>query len=486
MTTVKRIARNVVFMTIAQLIGYGLGFFYFIYTARYLGAEGFGVLSFALALTAIFVVLTDIGFHPLTVREVARNRTLAAKYLANLTAIKIILAALTFALIAVVINIMDYPAKTVIVVYIITLSVLVSSFANMIYSIFQAHERMGFQAAGQILSSTIMLVGAVLAIKAGLDITVFATLYLIAALTSLIYSLLVLITKFKKVRQDWSRLKIFRLDISFWQTTIKKALPFGLGLFFVMIFYWIDSIMLSYMKGDTVVGWYNAAYRMIIVLLFIPQTLINALYPVMSVFHKKDPESLKGSHEKSFKYLSILGVPLAVGTTLLAPRLILLVFGAEYNNSVLPLQILVWSALLVYMSITYGNLFNCLNKQGLATKITATCMVFNIIFNLILIPKYSLVGASIATVLTEFISLALCIAWSTKINYSISVTKLTGFLSKIIISATIMGIFIVIFYGLHMLILTPLAVVIYFTILVVCKGIDKDDIALFKMTLSTK
>ncbi len=462
------------------------GFFYIIYTARYLGAEGFGVLSFALALTAIFAVLTDIGLHPLTIREVARNRTLAAKYLANLTTIKIILSTLTFVLIAVVINIMDYPAKTVGVVYIITLSVLVSSFTTMIYSIFHAHERMEFQSAGQIISSTIMFIGAMLAINAGLDLTVFATLYLVAALTSLIYSLLILATNFKEVCLDWCRLKIFKFDIPFWQTTMKKALPFGLGLFFVMIFYWIDSIMLSYMKGDTVVGWYNAAYRMIIVLLFIPQTLINALYPVMSVFHKNEPESLKGSHEKSFKYLSILGVPIAVGTTLLAPRLILLVFGAQYDNSVLPLQILVWSALLVYMSITYGNLFNCLNKQGLVTKITATCMVFNIIFNIILIPKYSLVGASIATVLTEFTSLALCIAWSTKINYSISVKKLTGFLSKIIISATIMGIFIVIFYNLHMLVLTPLAVVIYFTILVISKGVDKDDIALFKMTLSTK
>ncbi len=486
MTIVKRIARNVVFMTAAQVTGYGLGFFYIIYTARYLGAEGFGVLSFALALTAIFAVLTDIGLQPLTVREVARDRALAAKYLANLTSIKFILSAVTFALIAIVIKIMDYPAETSTVVYIVTLSVLVNSFITMIYSIFQAHERMEFQSIGLVISSAVMLVGAVLAIRAGLDITAFAALYLIASLTGLIYSLLILATRFKEVCLGWCRRKIFGLDASFWKATLKEALPFGLGLFFVMAFYWVDSVMLSYMKGDAVVGWYSAAYRMVLVLLFIPQTLISALYPVMSTFKGEDATSLKNSHEKSFKYLSILGMPIAVGTTLLAPRLILLVFGPEYGNSILPLQILVWSAVFIYMSMTYGNLFNCLNKQGLVTIITGTCVLANIIFNLILIPRYSLVGASIATVLTELISLCLCIALSIRSGYASSGRKLSKILIKVLISSAVMGGFILVSGNLHLAILIPAAIVIYFISVYLTRAVDRDDILLFQSALSRK
>ncbi|VAW37989.1 hypothetical protein MNBD_DELTA02-402 [hydrothermal vent metagenome] len=486
MTVVKRIARNVVFMTVAQVSGYGLGFFYIIYTARYLGAEGFGILSFALAFTAIFGVLTDIGLQPLTVREVARDKTLAPKYLANLTSIKFILSAITFALIAVVINIMDYPAKTVEIVYIVALSVLVNSFITMIYSIFQAHERMEFQSIGQVISSAVMLIGAVLAIKAGLDITVFATLYLIASLFALIYSLLILGTRFKEVCLGWCRRKIFELDVSFWKATLKEALPFGLGLFFMMIFYWVDSVMLSQMKGNAVVGWYNAAYRMVLVLLFIPQTLINALYPVMSTFKGEDAASLRNSHEKSLKYLSILALPIAVGTTLLAPRFILLIFGPEYENSVLPLQILVWSAVFIYMSITYGNLFNCLNKQGLVTIITGTCVLANVIFNLLLIPRYSLVGASIATVLTELTSLCLCIALSMRSGYASSGKKLSNILIKTIISSTVMGLFILISGSLHLALIIPAAAVIYFISVYVTGAVDRDDIVLFQSVLSRK
>jgi len=184
MTTVKRIARNATLLLLAQIVGYALGFFYIIYTARYLGAEDFGVLSFALALTAIFAILTDIGLQPLTVREVARDKTLASKYLANLTFTKIILSVITFALIAIVINVMDYPIKTVATVYIVTLSILVTSFTTMIYSIFQAYERMEFQSAGLIINSSIMLVGAIIAIKINLDVSV-STLrkYLLAGST---------------------------------------------------------------------------------------------------------------------------------------------------------------------------------------------------------------------------------------------------------------------------------------------------------------
>jgi len=44
------------------------------YTARYLGAEGFGILSFALAFTGIFGVFADLGLRQLTVREVTEPK----------------------------------------------------------------------------------------------------------------------------------------------------------------------------------------------------------------------------------------------------------------------------------------------------------------------------------------------------------------------------------------------------------------------------
>ena len=106
MNTVQRIAKNTVVLLVSDIISKALGFFYVMYTARYLGAEGFGVLSFALAFTGIFGVFTDLGLQQLTVREVARNRSLAGKYLGNIAVMKLILVIITFGLMALTINLL--------------------------------------------------------------------------------------------------------------------------------------------------------------------------------------------------------------------------------------------------------------------------------------------------------------------------------------------------------------------------------------------
>ena len=60
MNTVQRIAKNTGVLLISQITSYIIGFFLIMYTARYLGAEGFGILSFALAFTGIFGVFSDL------------------------------------------------------------------------------------------------------------------------------------------------------------------------------------------------------------------------------------------------------------------------------------------------------------------------------------------------------------------------------------------------------------------------------------------
>ena len=81
MNTVQTIAKNTGVLLVSQIASYIIGFFYIMYTARYLGTAGFGILSFALAFTGIFGVFSDLGLSTLTVREVARDKSLASKNL---------------------------------------------------------------------------------------------------------------------------------------------------------------------------------------------------------------------------------------------------------------------------------------------------------------------------------------------------------------------------------------------------------------------
>ena len=68
MNTVQRIAKNTGVMFVSQILTYVLGFFITMYTGQYLGANGFGIISLALSITAIFGVFVDMGLSSLMIR----------------------------------------------------------------------------------------------------------------------------------------------------------------------------------------------------------------------------------------------------------------------------------------------------------------------------------------------------------------------------------------------------------------------------------
>ncbi len=161
--------------------------------------------------------------------------------------------------------------------------------------------------------------------------------------------------------------------------------------------------MLSIMVGNAVVGWYNAAYKFIYIFLSFNTLFIISIFPVISRFYKTSKESIKFAYEHSFKYMLIITIPIAVLVTVLANKIILLIYGPNYIPSVIALQILIWTIVFMFVNGISGNFLGSINKQPIVTKITAIGAVTNIILNILLIPKYSYIGSSFATVITELI-----------------------------------------------------------------------------------
>lgn len=479
MSTVQRIARNTTVLLVAQVASYLLSFFYMMYIARYLGAAGFGILSFALAFTGIFAVFGDLGLQPLTTREVARNKSLAPKYIANVTLMKVILVVITFGLIALTINLMGYPKQTIRVVYLLGLYVILAAFTQMFYSIFQAFERMEFQAIGQILSAALILGGVVFAINHGLSIIGFASSYVIASAIALGYSFGVMKLRFSSPASA-SAAKVMEFDWSFWKPTIKEALPFGLGAVFAAVFSSIDAVMLSSVKGDEVVGWYRAAYAVVAALGFLPSAFSSAIFPIMSGFHVSSQDALRLSYERYLKYMLVLAVPIGVGTTLLANRIILLIFGDGYTPSVVALQILVWVFVFISLGSPFYRLLEATNNQRKGMKAAAICMASNIVLNLLLIPRYSYAGAGIAAVATQGMGLAICSWYCKKLGYSVS-GKLISTAIKVVVATSAMAASVIVFHQLILPWLILASAAVYFAVLFAVGGIDKEDRALLKM-----
>jgi len=435
------------------------------YTARYLGAAGFGILSFALAFTGIFGVFSDLGLSTLTVREVARDKTLASKYLGNITVMKIILVIITFGLIALTINLLGYPEQTIKVVYLVALSVIFGAFSNMFNSIFQAYEKMEYVSVGRILSSALMLAGALFAISYGFDVVGFASIYFIVSAIVLGYSFVVCAWKFAKPKME--------VDWSFWKRSIKEAWPMGGMAILIMIYFRIDTVMLSLMKGDTAVGLYSAAYRLSEISTVIPSMFMASVFPVLSRYHKDSMSSFTSTYGKSVKYLLYLALPMALTVTLLSRTIVNLVYGSEFSGSVIALQILIWAAAIMYVTMVQGTTIVTADRQMFSFKVCAVTAVLNVILNLIMIPKYSYIGASATTVATEafglFVGIFFLNRWGYKLNLTdICLPSFLGLCMAAVVSIILTNM------GINTFVISILAIVIY-GVIVYKMGIDEED-----------
>lgn len=475
MSTVQGIARNTTLLLAANIASFVLGFFFTMYVARYLGAEGFGALSFAVALTAILGVFADFGLMMLMTREIARDRALAPKYLGNIAVIKTILGIMTFGLIALTVNLMGYPRETTNVVYFIGLSVVFNSLSLMFYAVFRAYERMEFEALGLVLNGAVALAGGLYAISHDSGVEGFALVYLTASAVSLGYGFVISIWRFAVPRIE--------VDLRFWGEALKQAWPFGLGLLFAAAYAWVTPVMLSWMKGDEAVGLYSAAYRLVYMIQVVPLAYLTAVFPSMSRFHVTSKEFLRFSYERSFKYMFIIGVPIAVGTTVLAGKIILLIFGEGYYQSVVPLQILGWSVIFLFVTGVFGNLFQSTNRQVIAAAIVAATTVLNIVLNTVLIPGYGATGASISMLAATFAGLVISSIWSSRTGYGIPVKGFCEIFAKVSFASAVMFVFVFYLQDFYVLALVPLAALLYFTVLLIIRGIDKEDLRLLRSVL---
>ena len=474
MSDARKIAKNTTVLYIAQIITYVLGFFITVYTIRYLSVDSYGILSTALALTGIYVVFSDLGLSTLTVREVARDKSLTKKYVGNTTVMKLFLSLFTFLLTIVTAYVVGYSETTVIVIYILTISFIFNAFSSIFYSIFQSYQKMEYQSVATILNSVVMLLGILIVINQGLNVIAFALVYLIANAVNFIYVLITYAWKFY--------LPNIEVDLGFWKPTIREALPLSITSIFAIIVFRVDTVILSIIKGVEAVGFYNAAYRLMEALIFFPQVYTIAIFPVFSTLYVSSKKPLKTAYLKSFKYLTILSLPIAVGTTLLAQPIILLLFKTAYIPSILALQIVVWVLPFIFVNYIQGSLLTAMNRQITVLKITAASLALCVVLNLVLIPIYSFLGAAFVTVITEVFSVSLSFYVLSKL---IAKVKVHEVVFKPAIACLAMALFILL-VPTNLFVVIIISIIIYFAVLIALQGFTSDDYDLFRQILDIK
>lgn len=395
----KDILRNAFVLYITKILGFVLNFYFIVLVANYLGPGGFGSLSFALSFAAIFKILSDLGLRQYVARETSRDLDSVSRYLINSLIIKLILSAITGIAVVLSVALVNQDRQADLLIYLVSFSIIVSSMTDLFYSLFQASERMEFQAIGELLKRAILLAGAFAGVYRGISLVEIGYLYVLSAVIPLVFSIYVAHNRLFSFEFD--------LDLTIWKPMVINSLPFGLSVFFVTTRYNLDIFLLRTLESSASAGWFNASYKLVWAALFIPRILTRVVFPSLSRQYKESKTELNQTYARVFKYLLALGIPVGVGTVILANQFILRIYSAEYRPSVLILQLLIWSGSFLFLTNIFDSLFNAMDQQRLVTRIAAIAALLNGALDLFLIQYYGYVGATVATVISDGLIIAL-------------------------------------------------------------------------------
>jgi O-antigen/teichoic acid export membrane protein len=472
MNTIQRIAKNTGVLATSHVITSILGFFLLIYLARYLGEVGFGKYSFAVSFTGLFAIFASLGINNYIIRELARNKELTNEYITNISVIKLLLSLLTFALIALTINLMNYPQDTTHAVYLFGIYMLLTSFTFTFRSIFQAYEKMEYDAAVMVIEQVLRLALVLLVLSFGYGLIELGFVYIFTGIVAMVLSFSIVLIKIAKPKPT--------INFSLWKTLVIGSIPFALNALFGVLFFQIDTVMLSVFKGDAAVGIYNAAYTPLLALGVIPTVFIAAIYPVMSRYFVSSRNSLENFTVLSSKYMAILGFPVAMGCFFLADRFIALFYADQFSASIIAFQILALFIPLRFVSSITGTLLTSTNRQGFRTVSVGLSALFNIVLNAVMIPYMSYIGACIATVLSEVFLYFIFIYF---INKHYGKLGLHKHFIKPLVASLVMGGFVFYFKDINLLLLILLAGLVYFAMLLVLRTFTQEDKDIFKQVV---
>jgi len=388
------ILNNIIWLFFDKFIRLGVGLLVSVWIARYLGPGQFGLLSYALAFVALFTAVANLGLYGIVVRDLVQDPANADTTMGTSFVLSVLGGFSAFCLSLLAISYArpdDELAKFIIVL----LSLLMG---------FKATDVVRYWFESQVQSKYVVWMEnstflAISTVKIGLIVAEAPLMAFVWAM--FVESLIVAVGLLGIYTWRGGKLTAWRFRFVRAKVLLKDSWPLILSGIAIMVYMRIDQIMLGQMLGDESVGIYSAAVRISEVWYFIPMAIAASVFPSI-IEAKKQGEALYYQRlQKLNDLMVILALALAIPMTFLSDRFITLLFGSAYEMSGPVLAVHIWAGLFVFLGLASGKWFIIEGLQKYSFYRTLSGALVNIGLNLIMIPKFGIIGAAWATVISQ-------------------------------------------------------------------------------------
>lgn len=362
-------------------------------TARYLGPSNFGLINYAASLVAFVVPVMTLGLNSILVQEIVDSKDSEGTILGTATLMSFFSSILCAAGVICFSWIANRGERDTILVVALYSLLLICQSIELVEYWFQAKYLSKYTSLAMLSAYIVVSAYKIFLLATGKSVYWFALSnafdYLIIAVALLIlYG-----------RMGGGRL---RFSFSTAKRMFSKSKYYILSGLMVTIFAQTDRIMLKLMIDNAAEGYYSAAVICAGLTGFVFSAIIDSARP--SIFESKNvsQEAFERNVSRLYSVIIYLSLLQSVAMTCLAGLIIRLLYGEQYLSAIPALQVVVWYTTFSYIGSVRNIWMLSEGKQKYLWMINLSGALANVALNYMLIPRMGIIGASIASLVTQF------------------------------------------------------------------------------------
>ena len=386
----RLIIKNAAALGIAGVLAKAISAVVGIVVTRYLGPGPYGDYSAAYAFVGSFILLAELGVSQLMVQEGSRNPSVLPRYFGNTLFIKTIVVILCYILMLIFMQVAGYNITVKTMIVFVGIAVCFNALNQSVYNYYQAVQKLHLAAAFQFLTTVLVAVFTITIIMNGMGVVAITFSHLSSYI---IISILLYLALRKEVKPQ--------VEIGSLPGMVRKALPFGIHRIFYYLFAQISILVLSLITSNVELGIFAAAYKLVLILIFLPSLMTSATYPALYKLGVSDTHKHQDMTEKVFKVLTAVGIAGSTLIFILAGPLVIWLYAGKFNESIPILMIVAWLLAFECMSFSLGDILTTTNRQMQRTLVQGSALILLSALILILYPRLGIYGVAYAVIIGE-------------------------------------------------------------------------------------
>lgn len=396
MSDKKSIKFNFLMNSILTMSSFIFPLITFPYVSRILLPAGIGRVSFATSLISYFNMIAQLGIPTYGIRECARvrdDREKLTRTAQELLIINLIMSTVSYLLFAIILFKVPRLKEDRILYIIVSLTIIFNSVG--MEWLYKALEQYTYITIRSIIFKFIAIITMIFLIREPKDYIYYGAITIFAASASNIFNL-INVHKYIGVKPVGSY-------------KFKHHLK-PIAVFFAMvcattIYTNLDTVMLGFIKTDADVGYYNVAVKVKSILVSIVTSLGTVLLPRASYYVESGQmKEFYKITKKALNFVFLFATPLMLYFILFAKNGIYFLSGSQYENSIIPMQIIMPTLLLIGVTNILGiQILIPMGKEKIVLYAEIAGAITDLVLNILLIPRFSSSGAAVGTLAAEFV-----------------------------------------------------------------------------------